>query len=476
MSETERSRLATGAKEPELDGATEDAHPRQSGDDDDDVQSPSEIQPSPRDVQMPEQSPWLKLVYWGVWFGLVPIAAIYVVFVLVPPIEADPAAPASALREIVHGQPIPVAIGLYSLFTLALWFARHQLPLAGHAFMPMPERVPEDMRRAFERARALIEEVHHILSRNAKAVGRALGAAERKQLDGALGALKGSMYATEFRKADFVSTFSKAESVVERRLGRWRKSEWREIIEGLVLAFGVAVALRSCMAEPFKIPSASMLPTLHVGDHIFVNKLTYGPTIPFTSKRLWSGRIPTRGEVAVFACPEKPEQDYIKRIIGLPGDKIEAKNGRPIINGWQVPSCLVGTYTGENLTGQLYIEYLGDQAYFTLDAPGTGMGEQGPFFVKEGEVFAMGDNRNNSHDSRFWFDGAGGGVPFDFLRGPAMFIWLSLPERGIDWSRMSKRVMPSRPNLPGSMKGSEAALEKCLRERPSSTTPPAAKK
>ena len=157
------------------------------------------------------------------------------------------------------------------------------------------------------------------------------------------------------------------------RLGRWRKSEVREYVESILVAIAVAMALRAFVVEAFKIPSGSMIPTLQVGDHIFVNKFSYGPAIPWTHTRLWTRMPPDRGDVMVFAYPEHPEQDFIKRVIALPGDKLEARSGHPIINGWEVPSCLVGVYSYDEVDvaaqhheGDLFVEFLEDEAYLTL--------------------------------------------------------------------------------------------------------------
>jgi signal peptidase I len=123
------------------------------------------------------------------------------------------------------------------------------------------------------------------------------------------------------------------------------------------------------------------------------------------------------------------------------------------------------------------VEYLGDESYLTFyDRAGGGYPEyQGPFYVKGNEVYVMGDNRNNSHDSRVWFQGQGGGVPFENIKGRALFVWLSYSDAGIDWSRLGAPVM-GRPRVPPSFKSLNAALDKCLRERPpiEKTTPPPA--
>jgi signal peptidase I len=203
-----------------------------------------------------------------------------------------------------------------------------------------------------------------------------------------------------------------------------------------------------------------------------------------TKKRFWTNMPPHRGDVMVFAFPEHPEQDFIKRVIAIPGDKLEARNGHPWINGWEVPHCYVGVYSYSELDsvtpqheGDLYVEYLEDESFLTLydHSSGSYLEHQGPFIAKPGEVWVMGDNRNNSHDSRMWFGGQGGGVPFENIRGRALFVWLSVSDSGIDWSRLGAPVM-GRPRLPPAMKHLEPALDKCLRERPpiEKTTPPAA--
>jgi signal peptidase I len=263
----------------------------------------------------------------------------------------------------------------------------------------------------------------------------------------------------------------------------------REYIESIAVAVGVAMSLRAFVVEAFKIPSGSMIPTLQIGDHIFVNKFAYGPAIPWTRSRLWESMPPKRADVMVFLYPEHTEQDFIKRVIALPGDELRVRSGHPIINGWEIPSCLVGTYSYTDIEsqfkheGDLFVEFYGDESYLTLyDHMSYGSPEsQGPYYVqgphdgKPGEVWVMGDNRNNSHDSRAWWNNQGGGVPFDYIKGRALFVWLSMSDAGVDWSRLGAPVM-GRPRLPAAMKHLEGPLDKCLHERPEKTTPPPPKK
>jgi signal peptidase I len=248
---------------------------------------------------------------------------------------------------------------------------------------------------------------------------------------------------------------------------------------------GVALLLRSFVVEAFKIPSGSMLPTLQIQDHIFVNKLSYGPVIPILGTRVLANLPPKRGDIMVFEYPDSPpgaeRQDFIKRVIALEGDTLEVMNGHPRINGWTVPSCRVGSYefnegSGFGMRrGDLYVEYLGEYSYLTLYEEVTVSGRQGPYHVKPGETWVLGDNRNNSSDSRAWYGGRGGGVPDANIKGRAMFVWLSFgTDAAVTWDRIFTNVL-GRPRLP---KGAPDALvqgiDRCLAQRPQQTLPPPA--
>jgi signal peptidase I len=441
----------------------------------------------PAEAPLPELPPvsrsrLLRLIYWLVWFVLLPIVlACFVVWALTPPSSAELGGGLGWVQSLVRAQPVPVGIVLFTFFEVALWAARHHLPLASHAHPPLRSDLPTHLRAPFERGRALMDEAEMILTKHERAVVRELTAKERERLREELVTLREAMERVPFDEEGFVDALARADGEIDVRLGRWRKSEVREYVEAILMAVAVAFTLRTFVIEAFKIPSGSMIPTLMVGDHIFVNKFSYGPAIPYTRTRLWTAMPPKHGDVMVFAFPEHPEQDFIKRVIAVEGDKLEARGGHPIINGWEVPSCRVGVWTYNDYDspisrheGDLYVEYLGDESYLTFydRASGAFPELQGPYFAKPGEVWVMGDNRNNSHDSRMWFGGRGGGVPFENIRGRALFVWLSVSDNGMDWSREGAPVM-GRPRLPPAAKGLEPQLEQCLKSRPRVTTPPA---
>jgi signal peptidase I len=438
-----------------------------------------------------------RYVFYFVWIGAVPFAlAIGSVWLLTP---APGAINPMALRVFVGEQQIPMGIVLFTVFAMTLWRFRHDLPLAAGIGLGGRKDIPPLVRPRFEDAGALLDEARRILRANRRDVERELTTSEREQLKQALDALERAMLAEKFDQAEFDAAHAKADRTVGEHLPRWRKGEMREYAESIGIAVAVALLLRAFVVEAFKIPSGSMIPTLMIGDHIFVNKFTYGPLIPWTDNRLFSRLPPERGDVMVFKFPENKEQDFIKRVIAVPGDTLEAINGRPVINGWIAPHCFVGQFKYENRAAEMYVEYLGEKSYLTLfdnDTDENKCGEsaggeqcgpgqacrggvcgtlQGPFKVAPGEAWVMGDNRNNSHDSRSWRGGMGAGVPFENIKGRAMFVWMSFGSGGgIAQDRLFVNVL-GRPKLPGGQEPAlQVALDKCLRERPSiaATTPP----
>ncbi len=419
----------------------------------------------------------LRSLYWMVWFIALPLgAAVFFVWVLTPAGTVDDQGPFALLTTFVREQPVPVAILSFALTEFAIWPLRFKLPLATFAYQPLPAGVPAEARTDFERARMLLAEGYGLLDRRGdKVTEGARAAAERGLVQ-----LQAEIDARPFDPKGLATAHARADDVLGTHFGSFRKGEGRESMEQLALAILVALTLRAFVFEAFKIPSSSMVPTLQVGDHIFVNKSSYGPRIPFTMSRLWDSMPPHRGDVMVFQFPEKMEQDFIKRVIAVPGDVLEAHGGHPMINGWEVPHCLVGTYkytdqeppnTGRE--GELHVEFLEDQAFLTFyDQIGSAFPEtQGPFKVAPGEVWVMGDNRHNSQDSRLWWNGKGGGVPFANIKGRALFVWLSVGNAGMDWSRFGTGVMGA-PHAPTGFSALEPKIQECMSKRPAITTPP----
>ena len=222
-----------------------------------------------------------------------------------------------------------------------------------------------------------------------------------------------------------------------------KKSGWGESIRTVLYAGLIAIGIRSIAFEPFNIPSGSMIPTLLVGDYLFVSKYSYGysrHSFPF-SPNLFSGRIlgamPQRGDVAVFKLPRDTSQDYIKRIIGLPGDRIQVIRGILHVNGEAVRRESIGPYVtegdGPRMTVRLYREVLpGGRTHEIIEQTDDGVLDNTPeYIVPAGHVFAMGDNRDNSLDSRVL--SAVGFVPIENLVGRAEFIFFSVDGSSPIW-------------------------------------------
>jgi len=215
-----------------------------------------------------------------------------------------------------------------------------------------------------------------------------------------------------------------------------RGSEFREWTEAIVIAFALAIILRTFLVQAYKIPSGSMEPTLLIGDHIMVNKVVFGLRVPdslfgFTPL---AGEVPYgrylfhlepvhRGDVVVFVFPVDPTKDFIKRVIAVAGDSVAVKGGVVLLNGQPMPDP----------HGHFEVPAADRSPYSPRDS-------YGPVTVPAGELFMMGDNRDRSYDSRFW-----GFVTLDQVEGRAMFIYWSWGDDshsflGIRWSRFGKVV------------------------------------
>ena len=173
----------------------------------------------------------------------------------------------------------------------------------------------------------------------------------------------------------------------------------KEYVKSIIIALIIALFVRTFVVQAYKIPSGSMIPTLMIGDHILVNKFIYGVKLPYIRRTIIPVSNPKRGDVIVFIFPLDKSKDFIKRVIGLPGDRVE----------------IIGHHVYVN--GRLYKD---EHAYY--DTSGIVIRRFGPIKVPKWGLFVMGDNRNHSYDSRFW-----GFVPLSYVKGKAFFIYWSWP-------------------------------------------------
>ncbi len=214
-----------------------------------------------------------------------------------------------------------------------------------------------------------------------------------------------------------------------------KKPVWQEWIESLIIIALLAIVIRSFIVAPFKIPSSSMIPTLEIGDYLFVLRYPYGFKIPLTDVQLMSKEV-ERGDVAVFVYPEDKSKDYIKRIVGIPGDLVLYRDNKLSVNGKEMPLTSKGDRTyfmqggNADVSGQFEEDFNGIKhdilrKHFSL--------RDGEWKVPAGHYFAMGDNRNNSRDSRFW-----GFVPQSYMVGRAAIVWWSWDHNtsSVRWDRI----------------------------------------
>lgn len=200
----------------------------------------------------------------------------------------------------------------------------------------------------------------------------------------------------------------------------------------------VVLVIRSFLFEPYKIPSSSMVPTLLVGDFIFVSKFSYGVRLPVIHTKVIETGAPERGDVAVFRLPRDPSINYIKRVIGLPGDTIEYERGRLTINGVEMPLERGEPLTIDDDSGVLFTETLDGKAHPILHSMPLGARGKYTITVPAGHYFCMGDNRDNSQDSR---SSKVGLVPEANLVGRAGRIWFNFTWDGAPrWGRIGNKI------------------------------------
>ncbi|HEY3446978.1 MAG TPA: signal peptidase I [Myxococcales bacterium] len=304
-----------------------------------------------------------------------------------------------------------------------------------------------------KKTRAEAKDFLHEARRLAKRYGKRIAAERLAQVQEAIANLEAALPGDDVERLGAV--LKRLDQLVEKHLGFARRSPAVEYVISISKALAIALVLRLFVIEAFKIPSGSMIPTLLIGDHIFVNKLSYGVRLPVINwePAHWGGY--RRGDIIVFANPQDDKRpfldrrDYIKRIAGLPGDLVEVKDEVLFVNGVEQPR----TRADPAFT---YYDRLGDDGPWVQeraelwretmlgpdgktptvthdvlrDSERTHPSYEGPFRVPDGHLFMMGDNRDNSQDGR-----AGGWyVPFGHVKGRALIIWLSLGKPGVGLS------------------------------------------
>jgi len=193
-----------------------------------------------------------------------------------------------------------------------------------------------------------------------------------------------------------------------------KKGLLKEYAEAIVTALILALVIRAYVVQAFKIPSGSMIPTLLIGDHILVNKFIYGTKIPFSDKRVLVFKKPERGDIIVFKYPENPEKDFIKRVVATGGDVIEERDK--------------SVYVNKKTAAEPYVQHSDSSVKAGGNDPRDNFG---PLTVPDGKVFVMGDNRDQSYDSRYW-----GFVDLSEIKGKALIIYWSWDPN--DWVRFKR--------------------------------------
>lgn len=415
----------------------------------------------------------------ALWVGVVPaLAAGVVVRYFVPTVGVGlPGFVASLGRQ--HG--LYFFLVLFLLFSGLARYWRYHLPGGRYASSSLPAHLVPD-----ERDPEVLEAWAGVASFYDRASSRWLrllidrrgSKGEGEDLRRLLGELRAAIESGDRARAN--DARERIERVAAPALSLQRWLEAGALVVGLAVAIGATLLVRARVAQPYRVVSASMLPTLEPDDRIAGNKIAYA---------FRPGHLPHRGDAIIFRSALVPfsgdrsliPEELVKRVIGLPGDRVSLRASVPVINGWPVPSCDAGEYvyvmpdtSGAAVHGRLTVEFLDDAAYLVVqprDTPGSA-----EYTVAAGEVYVLGDNRGNSLDSRSYNAGRGGGVPLRAIEARAQWFLAGTHRSGdLDLGRLLRPVdtLQGRLRLEGlDVNPVEAGVARCLANRPSATTPP----
>ncbi|MGC4090111.1 MAG: signal peptidase I [Polyangiaceae bacterium] len=402
----------------------------------------------------------------ALWFAVIPalLTGCWLHFLLPQPVVGD-ARFEVALRKLATAYPFYLPLALFLVFASLLRYWRAWLP-GGRWLCGLPPELSLKAERSslveLGAAHALEARVARLLRRPEAA--RKLSAENQASIAQQLEALRAAL-----ARLDALDATRQARALSASLRAELRHESWKQSASFALLLFAVglaAITLRGCAFQVYRVSSGSMLPSLLPGEYVLATRSSYA-----------SGALPRRAELLVFQREgQEADGDLVKRVIGLPGDRIEmVRGGHPVINGWTVPSCDAGQYVqfsgDEVVEGRLVVEFLGSASYLTVHTPwGQPMT---PYVVKPGEVFVIGDDRNQSRDSRSWADGNPRGLKLGEARGRVLSsLAMAAPGRAPRYRLLdsSRRTSLDLPTL--DTRELQAGIQRCLATRPLQTEPP----
>jgi signal peptidase I len=424
--------------------------------------------------------PWeaLRSLLRALWLVVIPALLAGLTFrYLVPPVvESAGESAMNDLAKLGVEHPAELFVVLFVAFAALARYWRPYLP-GGRFMSPLPLRIAARVDRAklhdLGKAATLFDTLSK--SRVKARLERLLPESQRPEL---ASKLRGLELAVRRGNVELASKLRSELAHVARPLLRAREVwQWLAFAVGIGAAVFAAMLLRA-NAQPYRVLSSSMLPTLQPGQHVLGNKARNGFIFPGVPKP--TSTLPKRGEVIVFRdTAEAGPENLIKRVIGLPGDEVAMGVGRPFINRWMVPNCDAGSFAfvapgGGFVGGRVYVEFLDDRAYLTVRTPRSA--QWPPYVVKPGEVFVLGDNRSGSRDSRVWQQRGASGVPLKEITALVERLLVPASRGGLlKTESMFQPLSALRLNLENvDTTGVEAGIRHCLANPPKETRPPPA--